>query len=142
MSFPILKKLRAIDVNAELNVILKSLEKQILAMNTEDQLFKKGVTITGVKIVPPYASSTVRIKKRKGQPTNRVTTRDTGEYHSHFTIQFGTDEFTIEVDHTNADLNYVLKNRYGELEGLTDVNVEKLSRKILPLLINAIKRKI
>jgi hypothetical protein len=144
MTFPILKKLKAIDINAELNIVLKSLESQILAMNTDDQLFKKGVTIEGVKIVPPYTPFTKAIKRRKGQPTNRVTTRDTGQYHKNFKVHFRKDEFYIDVIYqTNeGDIASKLRNKYGDLEGLTDENVIRLSKMIQPLLIDAIKKRL
>jgi hypothetical protein len=47
----------------------------------EEQLFA-GMNKKGKKIKPPYASSTKRIKNKKGQPTDRVTLKDTGKYYS------------------------------------------------------------
>ena len=145
MTFAILNKLRSIDINAELNKILKSLESQIITMNTDDQLFDKGITIKSVKIKPLYAASTIKTKKRKGQPTNRVTTRDTGPYHRSFKVAFGRDEFELiaffEIQR-GFELAGHLETRYGELEGLTDENTNKLIDMIRPLLINAIKQKL
>ena len=144
-SFPILKRLRAIDVNAELNQVLKSLESQIIALNTDEQLFKKGITISGAKIVPKYAQSTIKRKRKLGQPTNRVTTRDTGGYHQAFDVRFGQTEFEIVVEfQTNRgfDLAGYLETHYKGLEGLTEESINKLIGLVKPLLINEIKRKL
>ena len=47
------------------------------------------------KIQPPYAPSTIKKKIKKGQPTDRVTLRDTGEFYQSLYIQFDEDGFRI-----------------------------------------------
>lgn len=46
----------------------------------KEQLFA-GKKKTGGKIVPPYKKSTKAIKNKKGQPTDRVTLKDTGKFY-------------------------------------------------------------
>ena len=140
--FPILNKLKNLDINKLLNVVLTSLESEIIEMNTEDQLFNKGVTIRNVKIVPSYADSTKKIKRRKGQPTNRVTTRDSGAYHRSFNVIFGSTEFEVTatlVTNKGFALPEHLENRYGGLEGLTDENVTNLTNLIRPQLVDLVR---
>ena len=112
--------------------IIDNRKKDILALNTKDQLFDKGIDITGKSMFAkhPYAPSTVKRKKRKGQPTDRVTLKDTGELHSEFNLlQTQTD---IEIRHFGGmrggvDLMSKLVEKYGEVEGLTEENVNKLT---------------
>ena len=53
----------------------------IVDMNAEEQLFEQGINRLGVDIMDyaPYSPLTIAIKEEKGQPTNRVTLRDTGD---------------------------------------------------------------
>lgn len=55
----------------------------------------------------PYAASTIKRKQRKGQPTDRVTLKDTGDFYatisaqaseSFVSIEGDTDKFTSAVD--------------------------------------------
>lgn len=143
--FEILKRLRAIDVNDMLNVILKQLEPQIVAMNTDDQLFGKGITIKGAKIVPKYAESTIKRKRRLGQPTDRVTTRDKGGYHKSFKVVYGQREFFIDAEVETSrgfDLAGHLETHYNGLQGLTEENITRLTELIKPQLIALIKQKL
>jgi len=140
--FPVLNRLKKLDINQMLNTVLKSLENEIIAMNTDEQLFNKGVTIKNVKITPGYAKSTKRAKIRKGQPINRVTTRDRGDYHRSFTVDFRGTEFEIDATMTTNkgfDLSGHLEKRYNGLEGLTEESITKLTDMIRPQLIKLVR---
>lgn len=58
----------------------------IVDMNAEEQLFEQGINRLGVDIMDyaPYSPLTIAIKEEKGQPTNRVTLRDTGDFEASF----------------------------------------------------------
>lgn len=97
-------------------------EDFIVALNYEDQLYDRGVDHNNKALKPPYADSTVSIKKRKHQPTNRVTLRDTGVFHRSFYIYFGSDNFEIM---TSDPIEPFLTKRYGPpILGLTDKNLQ------------------
>lgn len=140
--FPILNKLKALDINKLLNVVLKQLESEIIAFNVDEQLFNKGVTIRNVKIVPSYADSTKKIKRRKGQPVNRITTRDSGSYHRSFKVIFSSTEFEVTAffeTQRGFELAGHLESRYGGLEGLTEENITNLTNLIRPQLIQLVR---
>ena len=61
-------------------------EAYIVDMNAEEQLFEQGINRLGVDIsdYAPYSPVTIEIKRLKGQPTNRVTLRDEGDFESSF----------------------------------------------------------
>lgn len=86
---------------------------EIVSMNADIQLFERGKTATGVSIdtYAPYSPVTISIKKSKGQPTDRVTLRDTGAFEASFFIAFGTDSFEIKA--TDAKTESLVR-RYGK----------------------------
>lgn len=65
----------------------------VIKLNTEglptSQLFEKGEDSTGISLESiggEYAPFTIEEKKRKGQPTNRVTLKDTGDFYMTFNV--------------------------------------------------------
>ena len=65
-------------------------EEVIVNMIAEEQLFEQGIEGRGIKIMSyqPYKPSTIKRKLKKGQPTDRVTLRDTGEFHASLHVEF------------------------------------------------------
>ena len=63
--------------------IVRDKEDVIVSAIADDQLYRRGINGRGEKIMDymPYAPKTIQNKKRKGQPTTRVTLRDTGAFH-------------------------------------------------------------
>lgn len=88
---------------------------QLLADVQAEQMFK-GIERSGELINPPYARRTVVIKREKGQPSDRVTLRDTGDFYQGLyvrvegaTLSFGSD------DEKTQDL----QDKYGDIFGLS-----------------------
>ena len=71
----------------------------IIDANAEEQLFEQGINRLGVDIMDyrPYTPLTIAIKEEKGQPTNRVTLRDEGDFESSFYIISKKFEFSINL---------------------------------------------
>jgi hypothetical protein len=109
---------------AAINRIIKRHEAEILAWNTQNQLYDKGKGGNDAELYPKYARSTIQRKLRKAQPTDRVTLRDTEAFHKNFDIIYSSDQIEI----TSKDsLTSWLRNRYGkDIFGLTEENLEKL----------------
>lgn len=134
--------LKKLNQNFEKTVIdiLYDIRHILIDMNVEDQLFIRGITSDGVAIIDskPYSPFTVGIKKQKGQPTNRVTTRDTGEFHDGFTVK--RKPKSIELTSTD-DKTFELTLKYGDgLFGLTKENLEELKKEyVFPKLVTLIK---
>lgn len=102
-------------------------EEKIVEMNVA-QLYDWGVTSVGISIntYRPYTPYTISIKEIKGQPTDRVTLRDTGAFHRSFMVEVGPDSFYITAtDPKTQDL----VNKYGgKIFGLLEANRIELSR--------------
>lgn len=106
--------------------IVKQNEAYITDMNTEDQLYEQGVNNLGVSIMDyrPYAEFTIAMKHMTNQPSDRVTLRDTGDFHSSFFLQVGTESFEIMAGDSKTD---DLIKKYGrQILGLTDENIANL----------------
>lgn len=98
-------------------------EDTIIDMNIS-QLYDSGERRDGTKITPAYAPETVAIKKKKGQPTNRVTLRDTFDWQASFWVQFYPDGFEIKASDWKTER---LTQKYGdEILGLQDEMVKYL----------------
>jgi hypothetical protein len=107
---------------------VKSSEDEIEELN-RDQLWQ-GTKSDRTKIIPPYAPSTIRRKKKKGQPYNRVTLKDTGQFYA--SIQAFVDQSGINISSTDFKTKF-LKGRYGkEILGLSFPSIEILIDLIKP----------
>lgn len=118
-------------------------EAYIIDMNAEEQLFEQGVNRLGVSIMDyaPYSPVTIAIKEAKGQPTNRVTLRDEGDFQSSFFLEVGDKQFEIKAsDFKTEDL---IKKYGRQILGLTDENIAILIwQYIYPDLMDEAKKQI
>lgn len=123
--------------------IIKAKEGVIVSAIANDQLFKRGITGRGVKIMDyaPYAASTIRAKKKKGQPTTRVTLRDTRAFHQAMFVVFDEDGFYITSEDPKTEK---LRAKYGDdIFRLTNENFNRILRNhIRKELVNRLKKAI
>lgn len=108
--------------------IIKAKEDVIVAAIANDQLFRRGITGKGIKIMDfaPYKPSTIKAKKRKGQPTTRVTLRDTRAFHNAMYVVFDEEGFYITSSDSKTK---ALKAKYGDdIFRLTRENFNRLLR--------------
>lgn len=108
--------------------IVHSKEDVIVSAIADDQLYRRGINGRGEKIMDyaPYAARTIKNKKRKGQPTTRVTLRDTGDFHKSMYVVFDSEGFYITSDDEKA--KYLVKKYGGEIYRLTDKNFARIIR--------------
>jgi len=112
----------------------------IIELNTGDQLFKKGIDSKGISL-GVYAPFTIGEKKKKNQPTDRVTLKDTGDFYKTWTVMVNSNgDIIIEADGDKDDKN--LMDVYGEdIVGLIDKNLQILIDEIedkLPELVETL----
>lgn len=111
-----------------LEEIIKDKEDVIVSAIVDDQLFRRGITGKGIKIssYAPYAASTIAAKKKKGQPTTRVTLRDTGEFHKSVHVVYDAGGFYLKSDDAKAE---ELIQKYGaDIFRLTNKNFNRILR--------------
>lgn len=106
--------------------IIRDKEDVITSTIADNQLYRRGVNGRGEKIMEyePYAESTIKKKKRKGQPTTRVTLRDTGDFHKAMKVIFDAEGFYITSD--DYKTKYLVKKYGGEIFRLTDKNFNRI----------------
>lgn len=123
--------------------IVRSKEDVIVSAIADDQLYRRGINGRGEKIMDyePYATRTIENKKRKGQPTTRVTLRDTGDFHRSMRVIFDSEGFYITSDDEKA--KYLVKKYGGEIYRLTDKNFTRIIRShVRKELVKRLKRAI
>lgn len=137
-----LRKFRDI-LDDELKQEIKRNEEVIIRMITENQLYERGVEGKGIPIMSyqPYTAATVRIKRYKGQPADRVTLRDTGEFYKSLHVEFDDKGFYVTSTDDKAP---ELLEKYGQtIFRLTNENFTDLVRNyIRPSLAEKLKKRI
>jgi len=106
--------------------IVRDNETEIVELNSQTQLYEQGINANGKKIASyrPYAPLTVKLKKLKGQPTNRVTLRDEGDFHESFFLEVSNTDFFIDASDSKTR---ELIEKYGEdVLGLTPQSLEQV----------------
>ena len=114
--------------------------KQAYADENTRVLFNEGVDSQGNKL-PEYSETTKRIKAKKGQPTNRMTLKDTGDFHKGFFARISSGKMTIS---SKDDKTNELTERYGQdIFGLQADDRRLVSREmVLPDLIKELKQRL
>ena len=115
-------------------------EAQICELNSEQQLYDYGVNALGVEIssYQPYAPLTIEIKAMNGQPSDRVTLRDNGDFHDSFFVKFGKDG--MEIDATDSKRDKLVRKYGKQIFGLTQESKTYVSNEIVkPELLDEIK---
>ena len=123
--------------------IIRDKEDVIVSAIADDQLYRRGINGRGEKIMSymPYTAKTIQNKKRKGQPTTRVTLRDTGAFHKSMFVVFDSEGFYITASDEKTE---ELIKKYGEeIFRLTDKNYTRIVRShIRKELVKRLKRAI
>jgi hypothetical protein len=101
----------------------KAFEKYAIDLNRIDQLYNVGED-SGGNVLESYAASTVVYKAGKGQPYDRTTLKDTGEFYDTFNLKFNfVDDFEIMAN----DEGKGLFDRYGKgIVGWTKENTNEI----------------
>lgn len=118
----------------------KEIQLEAVRLNTEEQLYIRGVDVHGNKLRSIYArfgkfyaDRTIQIKNEKGQPTDRVTMRDTG-------AMYKTEKAIIKANELKLDMNtYGLEENWGQFVGLDTVSKVQLVDKAKPIIKEYVK---
>lgn len=139
-----LNRITRLKEGKELQRIAKEREilDYIVLLNTDEQLYQ-GVDSQGTplkEIGGDYAPFTKSKKQREGQPTNRITLFDEGDFYNSFKATAAKKGISIDADYTKPGTD--LRDRWGnELAGLTDESLEDLRKEFLPPLRELFKPK-
>lgn len=95
--------------------------KAELVQTNRDEIFS-GKRVDGTDIRPFYRPRTIREKIRKGQPTNRVTLKDTGAMYESMLAKVNSKGF--DVDATDSKVKS-LTMKYQKFLGISVETFEK-----------------
>lgn len=109
------RRLDRFDIRREVRKTIDQTADSVADFNRK-QLFA-GIRASGTDITPAYAPLTVLIKDQKGQPTDRVTLKDAGQFYENIFVDVNSDTFEIDSNDPKSDS---LKKKYGNrIFGLT-----------------------
>jgi len=112
----------------------------VLVADLQRAQLMAGKDAEGQEITPEYRPSTKAIKRRKGQPTDKVTLKDTGKFYKATKAIILSDRF--ELDSLDIKRNK-LTDKYGEqIFGLTEENIAILREKIKPSILEIVRQQI
>lgn len=135
-------RIKAITVLEVLKVLSenKQFTNLIIELNTQKQLYEKGIDSLGDNI-GSYSAKTKQIKSEKGQITDHVTLFDTGEFYESFKVFFSSGNFIISAD-TIKDTDDLIFKYGSDILGLTDESLSLLREKAKEIIIPYIRKKI
>lgn len=119
------KNLRRINVTRITLNAIKKLEPEIVDTITEEQWFERGIDAFG-KSFGQYSPFTIAIKEAKGQRTDHIALKDTGELGEKTFLN--TSQFPIEIDSKAPHKDDVI-DQFGKenVFNLTKENTERLA---------------
>lgn len=95
----------------------------VLDYLTNKQWFQKGEKSDGKKMKPGYKAITIKLKKKKGDPYDRVTLRDTGKLYRSIDLIVGERALIMQV---NVDYYRALEKKYGsKIAGIQEKFLEE-----------------
>lgn len=129
----LIRKVRAMEraIKPTIQKTVNTNKLEITNQVTKEQFFK-GQDANNKTIIPSYAVTTQVMKRRKGQPFDRVTLRDSGDLYKSISVVAKKDSLIIS---TSTPYFTYLVDKYDSntLLGLNDqFRAEFTKRKILP----------
>lgn len=119
-------------------------QEEVIRLNTDEQLFERGIDSEGATLVSiggEYTAFTKRQKERRGLPTEWVTLYDTGAFYQSFRVEAGPESFTIDANTVKATFD--LRERWGlEILGLTEESKEDLALFVRETIIEMLNEKL
>ncbi len=102
-------RLQPFDILAETAQVMQATEQEIAEYN-RGQMYE-GVRADDTTIEPEYSPLTVLIKTAKGQPTDRVTLRDTGDFYDSIKVDVNSNAYEV---YATDEKTVRLTTKYGD----------------------------
>lgn len=121
----------------------QEIKEYVIFLNTDEQLFQ-GIDSEGISLKSiggDYSDFTKDLKQQKGQPIDRVTLLDTGDFYDTFSVEALRDAIIINANTIKEGND--LQDRWGnDLVGLTADNIGDLAEVITEDFIKILLEKI
>ena len=119
----IIKKLKSVDLEKISLNEFSNVKEEAFDLNTEDQLFSKGVDSNGNSL-GAYAPLSVKLRGEAGLPTDRITLKITGDFYDGWEANFS--KFPVEFTSRDEKTGEILFQFGNEIFGLTKDNIKNL----------------
>lgn len=134
-------KLKALNIQSEAQRSIDQTLPEFLDLNVEQ--LNEGKRSDGTDILPSYTDFTVKIKKEKGQPFDRVTLKDTGQFQSMITGKVAGNKVIIDSsDPKTSALEKKYATSKGKLFGLSQEKKKTYIKDLRPAFIRNVKSKL
>lgn len=120
------RRLTAFDIASEVQDSIVATTDAIAELN-RGQMFI-GKRSDGTEILPTYSDMTIEIKELKGQPSDRVTLRDTGDFQDNIFVDVNSESFVID---SSDEKTAKLEKKYGDK--ILGLSKESKSEEYIPL---------
>ena len=117
----VLDRVNVFDLDFEVEEAFNETAKNFTDLQ-RDQLFS-GINAEGDQITPEYSPRTIAIKKKKGQPTDRVTLKDKEDFYKGIFIE--TREDIYVVDSADGKTGALIEKYGEEIFDLAEKNKDK-----------------
>ncbi len=134
------RNLKGFDISNEVRESIIETKGAIEELN-RGQMFI-GKRADGTEILPTYSDVTIFLKDQKGQPSDRVTLRDTGAFWNSIKVDVNSDSYTVGA--TDSKTSKLVK-KYGEkIFGLSKESKreEYIPLYLLPVLRQKVTKKL
>ena len=124
--YPLAQRIATMDEGLIFEIVFNHqyIKDEIIQMNTEDQLFDKGIDSKGESL-GEYSPFTIELKKLDGQRYDHITLKDEGDFYKSFRVS--VNKVTIEITADPIKDGNNLFDDFGEdIIGLTDESKQKL----------------
>lgn len=117
-------------INPTIKETIERSKPLLIDEQTNVQLYAKGQDSFGSPIQPEYALSTQLIKKKKGQPSTRVTLNDTGDLYESIQIEANATQMIITA---NVEYFKYLVTKYdtNQILGLQEPFLEEYIKQLI-----------
>jgi signal peptidase I len=126
-------KIKALDINKISVDSLNETNRERETLNIEQ--INQGFRADGTPILPSYTQYTIQIKRAKGQPYDRVTLQDTGDFYRGIkSSAAGNSIVTDSTDSKTAKLKKKYETARGKLFGLgKEFKAEYIEKDLRPV---------
>jgi len=121
----------------------KTIQDEIVRLNTIDQLFEKGENSLGVRlenIGGEYSYVTILRKNQLGQPFDHITLKDNGDFYKSFEVIANTGDTYVTIKTNPFKEGKNILDRWGaDVVGLNTENTQWLRNEIRTQIISKVK---
>lgn len=114
------------DIEDQIIVFLRQPHTQSIIFNFERNRLFRGQNANKTKISPLYTPFTKRIKRFKGQPTDRVTLKDTGDFYAAMGIIIDRNRKAFLLINRDSKIAKLTRKYGNYILGLTPEDIDFL----------------